>query len=110
MILPFSERKKAFWNLQANLGCIDDVLNEPDLEHFEQDLIHVVYPKLRKYGLLLPKLVPLPHGEHGGMSRRKWRWHYETYLKALRRQIRTSKFNFDTWNADVKRNDGTNVL
>ena len=52
MILPFSDGKKVLWNLEACLGDIDRTIEETNLVEFQRDL-GALYPKLRKYGLIL---------------------------------------------------------
>ena len=106
MILPFADNKKALWNIQSNLECIDEALNEKDVQHFEQELLRIVYPRIMKYAVLLPTLVALPshsNREQEKEKQKRWRWGYETFLKELKRQIRAGTFDLDKWNADVKR-------
>ena len=100
MILPFSERKKAFWNLLENRKRVDWAIEERNPQHFEQE-IRSLYPRLSRHGLRMPLVDPVSIGE----QQYDCTWHdfHRTFLKALRRQMRDETFYIDHWNSDVDR-------
>ncbi len=95
MILPFSDSKKAIWNLEGCLGDIDRIIQETNPKEFQLDL-EVLYPKLQKYGLILAINDP---ALFQGMS-----YEYQiTALKDLRRHVRAGTFDLRDWNENSAR-------
>ena len=90
MILPFSDRKKVLWNLEACLGDIDRIIEETNVVEFQRDL-EALYPRLQKYGMILMiNDRALFHGV--------WYEYQITALKYLRRHVRAGTFDVREWN------------
>lgn len=53
MILPFSEERKAVWNLKRNFNAIDWAIEETNPQHFAEEL-RSLYPRIRRFGLEMP--------------------------------------------------------
>ena len=95
MILPFSDRKKVLWNLEACLGDIDRTIEETNPVEFERDL-EALYPRLQKYGLMI--LINDPALYQGG-----WYEYQITSLKNMRRHVRACTFDVKEWNENCAR-------
>ena len=100
MRLPFSQDQKAAWNIASNLDDIELVLQETDPQHLVQDL-RWLYPRLEPYGVAMPDIDPWNTGyKHYDDT---WAGFHRTFLKVLRRQIRSGEFSISQWDADVER-------
>ena len=103
LTLPFPKERKAFWNLQDNCERIVAAIEEPENTHFEMEL-RSLYPRLEKYGLLVPIIEPVTIGEQTYDT--TWKNFHLTFLKCLRRFIRDEEFNLEEWNIDVAKANG----
>ena len=100
MVLPFSEERKAVWNLKRNLNAIEWAIEETNPQHFAEEL-KALYPRIRRFGLEMPLIEPtgIGHPEYDGT----WHGYHLTFLKVLRRWIRNDSFDVKRWNTDVTR-------
>ena len=100
MVLPFSDERKAVWNLKRNLKAVEWAIEEKNPQHFVEEL-KALYPKIRCFGLEMPLVEPtrIGHPEYD----RTWHGYHLTFLKVLRRWIRNDSFDVKQWNTDVKR-------
>ena len=89
MILPFSDRRKIYWNVEKHLDEIDRVIAELNVSEVQKDF-DVLLPKLQKHGLVL--LINQPKLYNG-----TWYEFQVTALKHLRRHIRNGKFDAEEW-------------
>ena len=100
LILPFSLKRKAEWNVSEHLEAIGWAIEETDKQQFEQEL-RVLYSRIEKYGLKMPLIDPVSIGDQNYDS--TWQWFHLSFLKVLRRWVRNNEFVFDQWNTDVDR-------
>ena len=98
MRLPFSDKRKAVWNLSENRQYIDWALDEKNVQHFEHEL-KSLYARIEKFGLQVPLVDPVRLGEREYEN--TWYGFHEHFLKFLRREIRNNSFDVDQWNQDV---------
>ena len=103
MHLPFSDDRKAVWNLTENRQYIDWALNETNVQHFERELRNL-YARIEKFGMHVPLVDPVRLGDREYDD--TWYGFHEHFLKFLRREIRNNRFDLDQWNQDVVRENG----
>ena len=98
--------------LQESLPCdlskylqrINWAAEESNVQHFEQEL-RGLYPRLQQCGLEMPLIEPVRIGVPTYDD--TWHGFHLTFLKVLRRWIRSEEFNLKQWNADVVRENVT---
>ena len=100
MMIPFSQKTKALWNLKSNLEGIKYAIDEEDQQHFLHE-IRTLYPGLEKYGMRMPPIEPVAIGDSEYDS--TWQRYHLTFLKRLHRYGRTGDFSLHQWNEDVDR-------
>ena len=86
--------------LVAQQQHISFAIEENDAQHFERELRRL-YPRLEECGLRAPLIDPVNIGQREYDS--TWYGYHLTFLKVLRRWIRSDDVDINQWNTDVDR-------